>query len=139
MTASDKNMDALDTLLAQSGADPASLPNDTFMALMIEGALAHQPLPQIVTPSLWQQAKAFVGGWQGMGGLVAATCVGFWIGISPPEGLSLQLDTVLNSGLNSGLSLGQNLDLNTDTYVTLLDDSIEDTSLFGFGWDVEEG
>ena len=59
------------------------------------------------------------GGWQGLGGLVAATCAGFWIGISPPDMLP-------------------------DTGAVLLGYEISDTVSFddgaaGFGWDAEEG
>jgi hypothetical protein len=128
MTVSDKNMDdlnmdALDALLSDVSNGPALHPNEGFMARVLEDALAQQPMPSVAPPSLWQQITSIVGGWQGMGGLVAATCAGFWIGINPPEGLPTQFDTFLN----------------TETSVSFLDNENDDGALFGFGWDMEEG
>ena len=128
MTVSDKNtdgvhMDALDAMLGDAANDPALQPSQAFMARVLDDALAHQALPHLAPPSLWQQITGMVGGWQGMGGLVAATCAGFWIGFNPPEGLPTQFDTFLN----------------LETSVSLLDDASDDSALFGFGWDVEEG
>lgn len=127
MTVSDENsvdfdMDALDALLADAAHDPAVMPKETFMARVLDDALAQQPMPRFAEPSLWQKFTTMVGGWQGMGGLVAATCAGFWIGVNPPTGLPTQFDTFLNM----------------ETSVSFLDES-DDSALFGFGWDMEEG
>jgi hypothetical protein len=128
MTASDKDtvdrdMNALDALFVEAVNDASTQPSESFMARVVTDALARQSMPKIAPPSLWVQITAMVGGWQGMGGLVAATCAGFWIGINPPEGLPTQLETFLGS----------------ETSVSLLEDGIEDTGIFGFGWDMEEG
>tara|TARA_B110000902_G_scaffold40096_1_gene43061 strand:- start:1476 stop:1868 length:393 start_codon:yes stop_codon:yes gene_type:complete len=128
MTASDKDtvdldMNALDALFVEAVNDASTQPSESFMARVVTDALARQSMPKIAPPSLWVQIMAMVGGWQGMGGLVAATCAGFWIGINPPEGLPTQLETFLGS----------------ETSVSLLEDGIEDTGIFGFGWDMEEG
>ena len=128
MTASDKDtvdldMNALDALFVEAVNDASTQPSESFMARVVTDALARQSMPKIAPPSLWAQITAMVGGWQGMGGLVAATCAGFWIGINPPEGLPTQLETFLGS----------------ETSVSLLEDGIEDTGIFGFGWDMEEG
>jgi hypothetical protein len=128
MTASDKDtvdldMNALDALFVEAVNDASTQPSESFMARVVTDALARQSMPKIAQPSLWVQITAMVGGWQGMGGLVAATCAGFWIGINPPEGLPTQLETFLGS----------------ETSVSLLEDGIEDTGIFGFGWDMEEG
>ena len=128
MKASDKDtvdldMNALDALFVEAVNDASTQPSESFMARVVTDALARQSMPKIVQPSLWAQITAMVGGWQGMGGLVAATCAGFWIGINPPEGLPTQLETFLGS----------------ETSVSLLEDGIEDTGIFGFGWDMEEG
>jgi|TARA_B110000908_G_scaffold111430_1_gene130727 hypothetical protein len=125
MTVSDENMDYLniDALLDDAAHDPAVKPNETFMARVLDDALAQQPMPHLAPPSFWQQITTMFGGWQGMGGLVAATCAGFWIGISPPEGLPTQFDTFLN----------------IETSVSFLDDENEGGALFGFGWNMEEG
>ncbi|MDE1130226.1 MAG: hypothetical protein OSA49_01570 [Ascidiaceihabitans sp.] len=128
MTASDKDtvdldMNALDALFEQATNDVGAQPSETFMARVVTDALAQQPMPQFAQPSLWEQITSMVGGWQGMGGLVAATCAGFWVGINPPEGLPTQFETFLGS----------------ETSISLLEDGIEDTGMFGFGWDMEEG
>ncbi|MBT3466072.1 MAG: hypothetical protein HN456_02565 [Rhodobacteraceae bacterium] len=128
MTASDKDtvdldMNALDALFAQATNDVGAQPSEAFMTRVVTDALAQQPMPQIAPPSLWAQIAAMVGGWQGMGGLIAATCAGFWIGINPPEGLPTQFETFLGS----------------ETSISLLEDGVADTGMFGFGWDMEEG
>jgi hypothetical protein len=59
-----------------------------------------------------------LGGWPALGGLAVASSVGFWIGISPPEGM-------------------------VDPAILLQDsagDGYDDTAeLSGFGWDLDEG
>ena len=37
--------------------------------------------------SRWAQWMSMLGGAPGMGGLVAASCLGVWIGVGAPEGL----------------------------------------------------
>jgi hypothetical protein len=110
-------MNALDTLLNDASK---MAPDEGFMAQMMQEALAHQPVPSIARVPWWQQVPAILGGWQGMGGLVAATCVGFWVGINPPDTMPTSFETLLNMDAVYGES--------------------EDTAeLFGFGWEMEEG
>lgn len=128
MTASDEDivdldMNGLDALFAQAKNDVGAQPSEAFMTRVVTDALAQQPMPQFAPPSLWEQITSMVGGWQGMGGLVAATCAGFWIGINPPEGLPSQFETFLGN----------------ETSISALEDGIDDTGMFGFGWDMEEG
>ena len=52
-----------------------------------------------------------------MGGLAAAACAGFWIGVSPPE-----------SGFDPGLLLVPEVEILEEAEM-----------LFAFGWDVQEG
>ena len=127
MTASDEDivdldMNGLDALFAQAKNDVGAQPSEAFMTRMVTDALAQQPMPQFAPSSLWEQITSMVGGWQGMGGLVAATCAGFWIGINPPEGLPSQFETFLGN----------------ETSISALEDGIDDTGMFGFGWDMEE-
>jgi hypothetical protein len=65
--------------------------------------------------SIW----AVLSSWPAMGGLVAATCAGFWVGISPPVFLP-------DAG---ALVLGASEDV---SYEVLSDGA-------GFGWALEEG
>ena len=127
MTASDEDivdldMDPLDALFAQATNDVGAQPSEAFMTRVVTDALAQQPMPQFAPSSLWEQITSMVGGWQGTGGLVAATCAGFWIGINPPEGLPSQFETFLGN----------------ETSISALEDGIDDTGMFGFGWDMEE-
>lgn len=130
MTASDEkntdlSMDALDALFQEAASAPDAKPDEAFMARVLADAFEQQPMPtvKVVAPSLWEHVTSMFGGWQGMGGLVAATCAGFWIGVSPPEGLPTQFNTLLN----------------LETSVSQLDSENEYSALIGFGWDVEEG
>lgn len=117
MHRNDPDMTELDDLFTRARATDVP---EGLMGRVLEDALAEQPVPRArVAPSLWQQITSALGGWQGMGGLVAATCAGLWIGISPPQDLPEGLSVFLGS--------------DTVYYST------EDPSLFGFGWDLEEG
>ncbi|UOA26571.1 hypothetical protein DSM107133_01273 [Pseudosulfitobacter sp. DSM 107133] len=112
---------ALDALLQQTQAPQVS---DTLMAQVLEAGLAHQPAPGGATPApaparLWQRLTDALGGWQAMGGLVAATCAGFWIGVSPPQYLP-----------DAALSL-----LGEETVYETTDTS----EVTAYGWVVDEG
>jgi hypothetical protein len=116
MNRTDPDMTELDALLAQARDIDTPTP---LMGRVLEDALAQQPVPRLrVAPTIWAQLANVLGGWQGMGGLVAATCAGLWIGISPPQALPESIIEILGT---------------TDSYVQ------QDPSLSGFGWDVEEG
>ncbi|MFC6588938.1 hypothetical protein ACFQDZ_18435 [Sulfitobacter pacificus] len=54
-----------------------------------------------------------------MGGLITASCLGFWLGVAPPTGLPDLAGTVL--GIENTLEA----DINVST-------------LTAFGWDIEE-
>mgnify|MGYP006097615751 CR=1 FL=1 len=43
----DLNMDALDALLSDVSNGPSLQPNEGFMALVLEDALAQQPMPSV--------------------------------------------------------------------------------------------
>ncbi len=78
----------LDTL-----ADESAEPSDALMASVMDDALARQPRISSGRrrDGFLTQLFSAVGGWGGLGGLVAATCAGVYVGVSPPEGL---LDTM---------------------------------------------
>lgn len=116
MTQTDPHMKDLDALLASSQA-PA--PSQDLMVRILHDALAEQPVPMAGQRRSWMARFApLIGGWQGLGGLVAATCAGLWIGISPPDNLPEGLSAFLNV---------------QDMTVQ------QDPGLNGFGWDLEEG
>ncbi|WP_050931423.1 hypothetical protein [Aestuariivita boseongensis] len=68
-------------------------------------------------PSLWSQVVSALGGWQGMGGLAAASAAGLWIGISPPA--------LLDEPLRQAMGAQSTLETLADTQFeisTLLDE-----------------
>ena len=121
MTQNEIDLTDLDALFEEAKSQDA--PED-LMARVLEDALAAQPVPIArVKPGLRAQIAAVLGGWQGIGGLVAATCAGIWIGITPPANLPVGLEGIV--GVES----------------FEIDDVLaqQDPSVSGFGWDLEEG
>lgn len=94
------------TLMARVLADAEKIRLDRVRA----------PLQDRAPKAWWSD---LFGGWQSVGGLVAATCAGVWIGVSPP-------DTLPDAG---AFLLGYET---TDVTSTTAE-------LTSFGWDLEEG
>lgn len=117
MTRSDKNTTdtELETLFAAARSAPPPVP-DALMASILADAGQMQPA-QPAQGGVFSWLRA-LGGGPGVGGLVFATCVGFWIGVAPPANLPDLAGQLLN------------LQSSTD---------IDDSDLTGFGWDIEEG
>lgn len=95
-------MDALlDDLFAEAKGDPDAAVSDAFMARMVDEALRHQPQAASLsstTPDrgFWASLFDTIGGWQGTGGLMAATMASVFIGFSGAEALTIEgLQTVL--------------------------------------------
>jgi hypothetical protein len=116
MTDENKRDDgSLDALL-QEAAVERSLPPG-LMARVLADAQALQPA---LTPRQRPFAALIevLGGWPGVGGLAAASCAGFWIGISPPAGVPDAGDLIFGAAAPAAL---------------------EEIDLAGFGWAIEEG
>ena len=113
-------MAQLDALFAQASQGSDMAPSEAFMAHILQDALEGQPVAVIAQPAWWRQILSALGGWQGMGGLVAATCAGFWIGINPPDTMPASFETLLNMD-------------------AVYSDTVDTADLLGFGWDLEEG
>ncbi len=86
-------MDAtLDTLFAQARGTPPEMPaglSDRIVAdaQQVQDARSTQDVDQTPVdagPGLWAQLRAALGGWPALGGMVAASLVGIWIGAAPP-------------------------------------------------------
>lgn len=74
----------------------------------------------------WRERIAGFGGVPGLGGLITASCVGFWLGVAPPAGLPDVAGAVLGvaaGGLEETAAL----------------DETDGGTLNAFGWDFEEG
>ncbi len=110
----------LENLFEAGRAAPVPVP-DALMARVMADARKLQPRRKTAG---WRSWLSAIGGMPALSGLVTATCVGFWLGVAPPEGLP---DL-------AGQVLGQQI-------ITELDSSDIDiaTDLSGFGWDIEEG
>jgi len=92
-----------------------------LMARVLADAEDLQPAaPEIARPvraNLFDRLVDACGGWPALGGLVTATMVGFWIGISPPS-LIEEPTASLFEGADAL--------------------ALYDVELTGFGWDQEE-
>ncbi len=106
--------DDLGTLFDKARAQSPKVPADLMQRVMRDAARVQQAGQ---TGAGWRGWVALLGGARGVSGLITATCVGFWIGVAPPQALP-------DFG---ALILGQ----------ATADSAEEDISLFG--WDIEEG
>ncbi len=93
MAMSDRDELDLDDLLAEArSARP--LPSDDLMARILADAeevaeARERPIP-VAAPARagWRDWLATLGGWPAVGGLVASTLAGLWIGVAQPAPLS---------------------------------------------------
>ncbi len=86
MSEMDQKPTELEALFAAARA-PA-LPPD-LSARILADAAAEQPRlppcePRRLRPHRLRQVFGLLGGWPGLGGLVAASAAGVWIGVAPP-------------------------------------------------------
>lgn len=75
-------------------------PSDDLMARIMTDAFAAMPAPGGVTHSgvgLGARVRAIFGGWGSMGGLVATTLAGVWIGFAAPGPLATLTTDVLSA------------------------------------------
>jgi hypothetical protein len=117
MTDDRVNDTELEALFQEARAMPPQMPEE-LMARVLADAEALQPAPRAVRGG-WRAWIAALGGLPGMGGLVTASCLGFWLGVAPPTGLPDLAGTVL------GVESTYEEDIGGGTYSA-------------FGWDIEE-
>ena len=82
-----EDKDNLDLLFAQAREDRLDLPDDLAVRILTDAEsvrLRRLKPAQPKAQTLWTRVTAGPGGWQGMGGLVAASMAGVWIGFSAP-------------------------------------------------------
>lgn len=109
-----KSDDALEALFEDARAMSPEVP-DALIARVAADAQQMQPgLP------LWRGIWATLGGAPGLGGLVTATCVGVWLGVSPPAAVPDLAGQVLGFESTSLEDFGMG-------------------AMTGYGWDIEEG
>ncbi|MEM6759358.1 MAG: hypothetical protein AAF601_07740 [Pseudomonadota bacterium] len=74
--------DWIDGLLDDIARTPVDQPSTDLMARILADALAEQPAPGGVASSRgWRKGLWALGGWASLSGLVAATVVGFAVGL----------------------------------------------------------
>lgn len=118
---------ALEALLEAARREPP-VPSDALMARVLADAQAVQPAGRGTRAAPLRLRRAvlgLLGGGRGVGGLLTATLVGFWIGVAPPEGLpDLAATFWASSDDTAGVPMAE---------LELLPDAN------GFGWMTEEG
>lgn len=112
MTDKDMNDAALEALFEHARAAPPQVPQ-ALMARVLADAQQAQVTPRSGLLGWWRA----LGGAPGLGGLVTATCVGFWLGVAPPAGMPDLADQIL-------------------VQATVADDITADIT--SFGWDDSE-
>lgn len=107
----------LDALFDQARATPPEVPQ-ALMARVLAEAQAAQPRPARQGWHAWLKA---LGGAPGLGGLITASCMGFWLGVAPPEALPDLAGYLLETDSTYGAG------------------ELDSPVLTAFGWDIEEG
>lgn len=75
----------LDDLFAQARQTRDTLPEGLAVRIETDAEavrLSRLPRP---APATWRQRIAGIGGWTGLGGLVAASVAGVWVGFAAPS------------------------------------------------------
>ncbi|MEP2030992.1 MAG: hypothetical protein ABJI96_20020 [Paracoccaceae bacterium] len=111
----------IEALIVKARQDAPS-PSVDLLARVLMDAEANQPRATarlgVWRPGLWGRVLEGVGGWPSLGGLIAATIIGFGIGINP----SAMIDTPASAMLGSFDTLSQ-----------------YDADLSGLSWELSEG
>ena len=79
--------DELENLFAQARRDRPTLPEDLAVRIETDAETVRLNRLAALRPARrsWWQALDGIGGWRALGGLVAASAAGVWIGFSAPE------------------------------------------------------
>lgn len=94
-------MDHLEDLFAAARSAPTELPGPLQASLLADAQRVQEERssardraaetsqllssPQDLSRQIWRQFVSAVGGWPALGGLVAASLSGLWIGLAPPS------------------------------------------------------
>jgi hypothetical protein len=98
MTTTDRDQMELDDLLAEA-RELRPEPGPDLMARILADAghitaEREPPQPVSASPGAWREWLGLLGGWPTVGGLVASTLAGLWIGVAQPATLSDLADAV---------------------------------------------
>ncbi|WP_254428647.1 MULTISPECIES: hypothetical protein [Ruegeria] len=77
----------LDQLFAQARQARPELPDDLAVRILTDAETVRLDRMKPADPprSVWARLLDGIGGWQSMGGLVAASAAGVWIGFAAPD------------------------------------------------------
>ncbi len=77
----------LDQLFAQARSARPDLPDDLAVRILTDAETVRLDRLKPAAPerSVWARILDGIGGWQSMGGLVAASAAGVWIGFAAPD------------------------------------------------------
>ncbi|WP_373636722.1 hypothetical protein [Yoonia sp. BS5-3] len=120
MMMTDPKNDMLDDLFAEARAI-APEPSDGLMARVLADAAGAQvaapmPAPVPAKSGLFAGLLDLVGGWPSVGGLVAATITGVWVGIAPPASIEDFTATAFGDTVTIGV-FADDLDFDIGTFI----------------------
>ncbi|KIC42107.1 hypothetical protein RA27_01490 [Ruegeria sp. ANG-R] len=82
----------LDQLFAQAREARDVFPDDLAVRIEIDAEAVRLARSARTSRRTWRQRIGVIGGWHGLGGLVAASAAGVWIGFSAPTFLPDPVD-----------------------------------------------
>ncbi|MGR3616541.1 MAG: hypothetical protein ACU0BB_10905 [Paracoccaceae bacterium] len=92
MADTEKAFDELDGLFSQARAQRPVVPDALKKNILSDARTVQDEMSGVsqdtARSGLFEQIKAALGGWPSLGGLVAASLVGVWIGVAPPDFLT---------------------------------------------------
>ena len=86
------------------------VPSEELMARLMADAERDWPRPAgppAAAHGSWRDWITALGGWPAMGGLVAATVTGVWIGAAPPTGLSGLVPSLWGEGVSVAVGVDE--------------------------------
>lgn len=114
--------DDVDALLQRAASEFAQIP-DYLMTRVLNDAETEQTRliaqEQTSDAGFFAQLREAMGGWAGVSGLAAASCIGFWFGFSPPQSMPDAVDFLATEEAYSSYH--------------------ESGDVSGFGWDLAGG
>jgi hypothetical protein len=111
MADTDRDDQLLAPYWAAARRDDAVQPSPDWMARVLADAERVQPVPGVAAPDpFWSQIFSTFGGWPGLGGMVAASAAGLWLGFAPVSFLSDPLAAVIGVDISYDLMPVNNLD-----------------------------
>lgn len=117
MMMTDPKMDMLDDIFAHARA-VAPTPSDDLVARVLADAKAAgkevaAPAPR---PGFFAGLLDVVGGWPSVGGLVAATVAGIWVGVAPPASVEDFTASTFGDAVTIGV-FAEDLDFDIGTFI----------------------